>query len=191
MSEQIKVIAVTASALCTEDFLDRIEKLCKWNIERIILREKQLSEKEYSALFSRVSEICRKFGTSLSGNTYSDQCKALNAEGFQYSYKAFCEKKGRRFQTEGVSVHNAEEAENACHLGANYLIFGHIFATDCKKGVKPRGLEQLSEICSKVDIPVYAIGGITPENVESCIEAGAAGVCVMSGLMTCESFGFL
>ncbi len=91
------------------------------------------------------------------------------------------------FQQKGVSVHSREEALRAEGLGAGYLIAGHIFPTDCKQGVPPRGLEFLREVCAAVSIPVFAIGGITQFNVRDVLQAGAAGVCVMSQLMTCEN----
>ena len=69
------------------------------------------------------------------------------------------------------------------------MIAGHIYATDCKKGLPPRGLEFLEEICRSVSLPVYAIGGIRLDRkqIEKTLAAGARGVCVMSGAMTCES----
>ena len=53
----------------------------------------------------------------------------------------------------------------------------------CKKGLAPRGLDFLHEVCSSVKIPVYSIGRIHEENMESCIQSGAAGVCMMSEYM--------
>ncbi len=91
------------------------------------------------------------------------------------------------FDEVGVSIHSVSEAIEAINLGATYITAGHIFATDCKKDLPPRGLSFLSEVCSSVNIPVYAIGGISPANAEKAINAGAEGVCIMSGLMTCES----
>ena len=61
----------------------------------------------------------------------------------------------------GASVHSVSEAVEAQELGASYLIAGHIFSTDCKKGVPPRGLSFLTEVCDAVTIPVFAIGGIS------------------------------
>ena len=88
----------------------------------------------------------------------------------------------------GCSVHSVQEAREAETLGADYLIAGHIYATDCKKGLPPRGLDFLEEICRSVSLPVYAIGGIRPdqEQIEKTLAAGARGLCVMSGAMTCE-----
>lgn len=72
-------------------------------------------------------------------------------------------------------------------LGASYLIAGHIFATDCKKGLKPRGLEYLSDISKAVKIPVLGIGGISLERLSSILQTGAAGTCVMSHFMNCDN----
>ena len=64
---------------------------------------------------------------------------------------------------------------------------GHVFATDCKRGVPGRGLDFLKATAASVCIPVYAIGGISARNVAAVRGAGAAGACVMSGLMSCQS----
>jgi thiamine-phosphate pyrophosphorylase len=80
----------------------------------------------------------------------------------------------------GVSTHSVEQIQEACEIGASYVFYGHVFQTDCKKGVPPRGLELLQRMCAQADVPVYAIGGITPENAMQAVDAGAAGVCVMS-----------
>ena len=84
----------------------------------------------------------------------------------------------------GVSTHSVEDAILAEQQGAGYITAGHVFATDCKKGLPPRGLAFLHEVCQAVSIPVYAIGGITEENMSPCMEQGAAGGCMMSGYMT-------
>lgn len=83
----------------------------------------------------------------------------------------------------GVSVHSADEAVQAQNRGASYVIAGHVFSTDCKKGVPPRGLKFLREVVEGVQIPVYAIGGITMENSREVLQTGAAGVCMMSHWM--------
>ncbi|NOV01547.1 thiamine phosphate synthase [Paenibacillus planticolens] len=85
-------------------------------------------------------------------------------------------------QRTGVSVHSMEEAVKRESEGADYVLYGHIFATKSKLGVPPRGLEQLRKVAGQVAIPVIAIGGITPEKVRPVLEAGAAGIAVMSGI---------
>ncbi|WP_017185104.1 thiazole tautomerase TenI [Alkalibacillus haloalkaliphilus] len=86
----------------------------------------------------------------------------------------------------GRSVHSIEEAQHAASGGADYVIFGHIFETNSKPGIPPRGLKQLEQLTESINIPVIAIGGITPERVESVMAHGARGVAVMSGLIDSE-----
>ncbi|GAA0459711.1 thiazole tautomerase TenI [Alkalibacillus silvisoli] len=87
----------------------------------------------------------------------------------------------------GQSVHSLEEAKKAEDEGANYIIFGHIYRTNSKPGLKPRGLEQLQKLVQSIEIPVIAIGGITPERVEGVMNCGAKGIAVMSGLIEAEN----
>jgi thiamine-phosphate pyrophosphorylase len=91
----------------------------------------------------------------------------------------------------GASVHSVSEAAEAQELGASYLIAGHIFSTDCKKGVPPRGLPFLKEICDSVQIPIFAIGGITKDSVKDVLKTGAKGMCIMSEAMNCQNPGEL
>ena len=71
-------------------------------------------------------------------------------------------------------------------LGCTYITAGHVFDTDCKKGLPGRGLPFLEEVCGSVSIPVYAIGGIHEDNVAAVRRSGAQGACVMSTLMQCQ-----
>ncbi|OCT11578.1 hypothetical protein A8709_06165 [Paenibacillus pectinilyticus] len=82
----------------------------------------------------------------------------------------------------GVSVHHGDEAKSREKEGAHYVMFGHIFTTDSKLGVQPRGLEPLRQLVHRVNIPVIAIGGMTPGRVRSVLDTGAAGIAVMSGI---------
>ena len=68
-------------------------------------------------------------------------------------------------------------------LGATYVVAGHIFETDCKKGLEPRGLNFIKELSSILTIPIFAIGGINEENSNLVLNSGAYGVCMMSSLM--------
>lgn len=59
--------------------------------------------------------------------------------------------------------------------GATQIILGTIFETECKKGLKGKGLEFVREICKACPVPVYAIGGINLERLQQVMDAGAAG----------------
>ncbi|HBV52505.1 MAG TPA: thiamine phosphate synthase, partial [Clostridiales bacterium] len=90
------------------------------------------------------------------------------------------------FRQIGASVHSVQDALRAEALGAGSGTAGHIYETSCKEGLPPRGTEFLRAVCSAVRIPVYAIGGIRLEEnqIRTVLGCGAAGVCIMSGMMT-------
>jgi thiamine-phosphate diphosphorylase len=75
----------------------------------------------------------------------------------------------------GRSVHSRQAAEEAEAEGADYVVFGPIFATESHAGHEPAGLEALREVAAAVNIPVLAIGGVDPERAEACLRVGAAG----------------
>ncbi|GLB61651.1 thiazole tautomerase TenI [Cytobacillus sp. NCCP-133] len=83
----------------------------------------------------------------------------------------------------GCSVHSPDEANKAAKQGADYILFGHIFETDSKKGVSPKGIKELEAVKKSSVIPLVAIGGMKPENISEVLEAGADGIAVMSAIM--------
>ena len=183
------IVCVTNRKLCGEDFLARIERIAAAGPKAIVLREKDLSPEEYRALAKEALSICEKRGVPCILHSFADIAAELGAEAAHLPLDKLTELPEEikaRFRVIGASCHSREDALLAEKAGATYITAGHVFATDCKKGLPPRGLSFLREVCEAVDIPVYAIGGISPENVSSVREAGAAGACVMSGLMACE-----
>ena len=83
----------------------------------------------------------------------------------------------------GTSIHSVEDAVFAESHGADYITAGHIFTTDCKKGLPGRGVDWLKSICNAVSIPVYAIGGISDANISMLSDCNIAGYCMMSSSM--------
>ena len=82
----------------------------------------------------------------------------------------------------GRSVHSLSEAKQAEADGADYVLYGHCFETKCKEGIVPNGVHNLIDIKKELQIPVFAIGGITPERVCQLQEAKADGIAIMSGI---------
>lgn len=178
----MELVIISNRHLCTGLFLERFEWLTKQHPSRMILREKDLSEDAYTALAQECYSICRNNHVPFSVNSFWTVAERLSLSAVHVSIPILKETPNlsNKFQTVGVSVHSVEEAVFAQQNGATYLIAGHIFATDCKKDLPPRGLDFLKSVCQSVTIPVYAIGGITPERLTSVEFCGAAGVCIMS-----------
>lgn len=179
------VIAVTNRKLCKDCFTERVLKILSAEPFLVILREKDLSDSEYEKLAGEIISGSDKYKSILSLNRPGIAAK-LGIENVHLTIHDLRQKgRPKGIKRVGTSVHSADEAQEAQSLGADYLIAGHIYTTDCKKGVPPRGIEFLREVVSSVEIPVFAIGGIGEENFREPLENGAKGVCLMSEFMTC------
>ncbi|MGN0669787.1 MAG: thiamine phosphate synthase [Oscillospiraceae bacterium] len=180
-----KIICVTNRKLCEKPLEEQLAFLVKKGISRVILREKDLPEEEYAALAKQVLGVPK---IELFIHNFPNVARELSVKKIHLPLAKLTREICAEFEVVGASVHSVEEAIEAEKLGASYVTAGHIFATDCKKGLPPRGLEFLENVCKSVKIPVYAIGGISRSNMYLALEAGAAGVCVMSGLMNSTFF---
>ena len=179
-----KLCCVTHRGLCAGDLRQRVDELCRGGIDRVILREKDLTEEEYEALARQVVEVG---GESVVLHHFPGVCRRLGVPRLHISLGELeaCPQLRDQVELLGVSVHAPAEAVRAQALGADYVTAGHVFDTDCKKGLPGRGLAFLESVCAAVTIPVYAIGGIGPDNLSAVAQTGAAGACLMSGLMIC------
>lgn len=86
----------------------------------------------------------------------------------------------------GCSVHSYEGAKKAENDGADYVLYGHCFETNSKKGKAPNGIEPILKMKEELKIPVYAIGGITLEKIHTLQQVKADGIAVMSGIFSAE-----
>ncbi len=167
-------------------FLEKIKEAAKKKPAFIILREKDLSPDDYKELAKKVFEICDGEKLSCVLHYFYREAIELGAKKIHlplHILEDMTEDEKKCFDVIGVSTHSVEDARRAKELGASYITAGHVFATDCKKGLAPRGLQFLADVCDSVDIDVYAIGGISENNMKQCIGRGAKGVCMMSGFM--------
>lgn len=182
------ILCVTSRSLCREDFLTRLERIAAAGPAGVILREKDLPPEDYRALAERALALCRARGVPCILHSFPETAEALGERAIHLPLpllRALPPERRGAFRVLGTSCHSVEDAWEAEKLGCTYITAGHVFATDCKKGLAPRGLDFLRAVCRAVALPVWAIGGITPENFPSVRAAGARGGCVMSGLMTC------
>lgn len=181
-----KKICITNRKLICGDYLEQIQRIVQGGVDAVILREKDLSEPEYEGLAREVLRICSERHTLCILHSFTNVAKRLNHPYIHLPMPLFLEldeENRRYFKRIGVSTHTVEEAKKAEQLGADYITASHIFPTGCKPGMAPRGLTYLKNVRNAVDIEVYALGGIHPDNVSLCVEAGADGVCMMSEYM--------
>ncbi len=201
------IICVTNKSICEKNgvlFLEQIKKVAEARPLAIVLREKDLSLEGYRELAGKISKMCREVEGSrlIIHNFYElileDETDLANELSYLHMPLWKLEELYNNQPDEyarlreklvglGASCHSVEDAKLAEKLGCTYIIAGHIYNTDCKKGLEGRGLGFLRDVVEAVSIPVYAIGGITPENINDVRNNGASGACIMSSSMTCKS----
>ncbi len=192
-----KVYVITNRHLIKQGNLyEVIDKCGAKGADGVILREKDLQYKDLKQIAKKIKYITDKYKIPLIINGNLDAAVDINANGFHTGLESFrklvLEEKllekvklindNYEFRL-GVSIHSVEEAVEAEKLGANYILAGHVFETDCKKGLKGRGIRFIEDICSTVNIPVIAIGGINQFNILKVIDTKVLGVAIMSSAM--------
>jgi len=203
MINKIKLNIISNRKLCENENLERqIEKiflayekkiiLKNFEIVSLTLREKDLNKNEYLNLVEKIYPICKKHKINLIlhqnydlnlDDRYMIKGLHLSYEIFKSLNKNIREDLIKKYKRIGVSIHSLDEAKEVENLGASYVVAGHIFETDCKKGLEPRGLKFVEELSSILTIPIFTIGGIDEKNSQSVIDSGAFSVCMMSSLM--------
>ena len=186
------LLCLTDRTLCREPFLDRVAAIAAARPAALILREKDLPEDQYQALAAQVMSLCRQAGVPCILHTFVGAARALGARAIHLPLpvlRTLSAGERAAFPALGASCHSVEEAWEAVALGATHLTAGHVFATTCKAGLPGREVEFLAQVCAAVPCPVYAIGGVGPENLPALARAGAKGGCVRSPLMTCPDPG--
>jgi thiamine-phosphate pyrophosphorylase len=175
-----------------EDILPLIEAAVSAKVPLFQIREKLLSGRVLYELVTRAVEITRGSDTRLLVNDRSDIARATGADGVHLTGQSLPADVMRKIYGPefliGVSTHSREEARIARVRGADFVVFGPVFATESKREFgEPQGLEKLREIASELrGFPVVAIGGITLDNVAACFDAGASGVAAIRLLNDAE-----
>lgn len=184
-----KILSITNSSLIggTKFLPKKIENLCLDGIDEIVLREKELSQNEYKALFLEVLDICSDYGVKLYLHNFLELALDLDYKFIASPLDRFDEfirsKKYIKFDKLIISTHSLDEAIKAMNLGANAIFLSHIFQTKCKENLAPRGLELIREVRGKFSGEIYALGGINDKNFALAIENGANHIALMSEFM--------
>jgi thiamine-phosphate pyrophosphorylase len=177
------LMLVSARQLMRPSTLDALRHALEGGARLIQLREKDLSHAEALALVRAAEQLCAAFDAQLLLNLDHEVTPSAHVGlHLPESRVLHLAQKRAAFGPHvlmGASVHSKESATQAAAQGANYVVFGSVFATASHPDNAPAGLPLLREVCAATKLPVYAIGGIAEHNVPACLDAGAHGVAVM------------
>lgn len=176
----MKVIAVTNDQMENTQLIKKLLKI-ESLIDAVILREKSKSDSDVVDLIRQL--LTQGFDdTKIIVHSRIDIASSIGINKVQLPGHMPLSTAKTDFPdiSFGQSVHSLDEAEVAYEAGADWLLYGHLFATGSKEGLPPRGTAELFRMTASLPIPVYAIGGIQPHHLPLLNEGGVSGVAVMS-----------
>jgi thiamine-phosphate pyrophosphorylase len=177
---------VTDPRLPRAQLLAVIHAIAENGADWIQVRDHQASARELFELAQAVVTIGRPHGVRVAVNDRIDVALAVGADGVQLGGRSLPATVARELVgalSIGVSVHSIESAVQVEAEGADWITFGHVFPTSSHPDTTPRGVAALAQAAQAVHIPVIAIGGIGTRHVGPVIQAGAAGIAVMSAIL--------
>ena len=164
-----------------------VEQMVEGGVDLIQLRGKNKSIEELMELSAELHELTAKSSTPLIVNDHAEIARRVPVEGVHVGQDddtiQLARQKAARKILVGKSTHSLEQARAAQGEGADYIGFGPIFATPTKPDYTPIGLDDVRRVHAEVNLPIFCIGGVNIDNLQSVIDAGARRVVMVSALL--------
>jgi thiamine-phosphate pyrophosphorylase len=168
-----------------------VEQMIEGGVDLIQLRGKGRSIEELSRLAAALRQLTVKSSTPLIVNDHAEIAGRVLVEGVHVGQDddsiELARRKAGRDILVGRSTHSLEQARAAQREGADYIGFGPIFATPTKPDYAPIGLGDIRQVHAEVSVPIFCIGGINIDNLQSVIDSGAKRVVMVSALLKAHS----
>jgi thiamine-phosphate pyrophosphorylase len=185
LRRRLRVYVVTSSELVTgRGHVDVARAALQGGATAVQLRAPDLRSEELLPLASGLSRLCRNRGVLFVVNDLVDVALKSGADGVHLGQgDDLAAARGRLGpdRVMGMSVETPLQARQAEALGANYVGVT-VWSTSTKPEAVPVGLEGLAQVVTGTGLPVVGIGGIDVSNARQVLEAGAAGVAVVSAV---------
>src|SRR5215472_19015736 len=164
-----------------------VAQMIEGGVDLIQLRGKEKSISELMEVSAELHELAVQSFTPLIVNDYAEIARQVPVEGVHVGQDddpvEIVRQKAAREILVGKSTHSLEQARAAQGEGADYMGFGPIFATPTKPEYTPIGLEDIRRVHAEVNLPIFCIGGINIDNLQSVMDAGARRVVMVSALL--------
>jgi thiamine-phosphate pyrophosphorylase len=178
-----RLLVITDRTMTKRPLAEVVEAAFKGGCRWLMLREKDLDAAAREALAAEIIALAEPYGAHVTINR--DHVDGADGVHLPQGYSVA---EARRLTGEGgligVSAHSLHEARSAADAGVDYVTLSPIFLTASKPGYGPAlGLDGLRHIADSIPTPIIALAGVDTDNAAACLEAGAAGVAVMGGVM--------
>ena len=173
-----------------ENLLEIIEEILIAGVKIIQYRFKTGTDKDHLQEAIQIKNLCKKYNSLFIINDRVDIALASNADGIHLGQNDFELKTARKLlgysKIIGVSANNEIDISNALKEGCDYIGIGPVFETTTKKDKKAIGIERIKTLTKDLNIPWFAIGGVTTDNISHLKSNGFKKVALVSQLMNSE-----
>ena len=173
-----------------ETLYEQVEKAIKGGVTFVQLREINLDEESFLGEALEIQKLCKMYNIPFVINDNVEIAKKINADGVHVGQSDMKAGNVREILGKdkilGVSAQTVEQALLAEKEGADYIGVGAVFPTGSKADADDVSFDTLKEICTAVNIPVVAIGGISASNVANLKKSGISGIAVISAIFASD-----
>jgi|SRR5690242_11328753 len=161
-------------------FFPLLEARLRSGLRLVQVREKNLAREALTRIAGRVLALARAYGAKVLVNSDVELAREIGADGV---HLAASQLDGSRPDLSwcGASCHSTEELRRAEALGADFAVLGPVRATPSHPDASPLGWTRFGEIAAGASVPVYALGGIVPRDLEQAMSRGAHGIAMVRG----------
>ena len=163
-------------------FMQKFESALAGGLRLVQVREKQLEESALIELTRELVAVARRYDARILVNAAPQVALAAGADGVHLSSAALmaCQRRPDVAWC-GASCHDAAELQQARALGVDFVALGSVAPTLSHPGVQPLGWEKFSALIENYPLPVYALGGMTPADLQPAWQHGAHGIAMLRG----------
>jgi len=171
-----------AGELGVEPFLLRLDARLQGGLGLVQVREKTLGREALKDFAQRVVALARAHGAKVIVNADTSLAREIGADGAHLTAEQLGTASDRPdLPWCGASCHSSEELRRAEALGVDFAVLGPVRSTPSHPGSVPLGWERFREIARGAAVPVYALGGIVPGDLELALSCGAHGIAMVRG----------
>lgn len=171
-----------ASGLGTQEFLRRLEQALARGLKLLQVREKQLPADELRRLAGEAVRLAHASGARVLVNGDIELTRKVGADGVHLTAAQLGQLARRpALELVGASCHDAAELARAQALGADFVVLGPVLPTPSHPGAAGMGWEKFAALLRDYALPVYALGGLRPPDLETAWRCGAHGISMMRG----------